>query len=148
MEKYHDLLQQIPYSILIKKKRTSFHYGKTNGMTTSEATVYNGSTEGTAHSLTAPTVPSAAINPITPATSINTATTATTGTLSPHHFDIDPSTVESLLAASQDTLQEHMQWLDQAVLDVEQALQKLQVQPVGDIVIHLTMPDSNSLQSY
>jgi hypothetical protein len=136
MEKYHDLLQQIPYSLLTKKKRTSFHYGKTNGMTTSEA--LNGSTEGAAHSLT--TVP-------TPATSVNTTTTATTGAVSPHHFDIDPSTLESLLANAHGTLQEQA-WLDQAVLDVEQALQKIEVQSVGDIVIHLTMPDSNSLQSY
>ncbi|KAI8093586.1 uncharacterized protein BX664DRAFT_330030 [Halteromyces radiatus] len=63
----------------------------------------------------------------------------------------DISAIDTMIstARSNHTLsEEQQQWFDQAVLDIEQALKKIQVQPVGDMVVHLTMPDSTSISSY
>lgn len=137
-EKYHDLLQQIPYiNTAASGKKRSSYYGKVNGMTTTNGSAINGSSEAAMQS---------------PATGTTNTSAAVGTTTSPPSFEVDPSTIDSILStaksSSQVLSQEQLQWLDQAVIDVENALSKIEVQPVGDMVIHLTMPSNASFHSY
>ncbi|KAG0175760.1 hypothetical protein DFQ28_008373 [Apophysomyces sp. BC1034] len=39
-------------------------------------------------------------------------------------------------------------WLYQAMDDIQAAIQRIQVQPVGDMVVHLTMTENSAIRAY
>ncbi|KAI9306695.1 hypothetical protein BJ944DRAFT_286798 [Cunninghamella echinulata] len=123
-EKYRDIINQIPY-----KHRSSLvnNNTKLNGTPISPSL-------STAHhhhhhiSTSSPTSSSAA---------------AFAGL---DHINVD--TLINLVKTNHEFINEQKDWLNETVEEIQQALGQFEVQPVGDMVIHLATPNSIHIQSY